>query len=494
MSEEEKVSTNSLQRELMNVIKAHEKVSSFEDSISEKYQRIVDSVSTNDSIKDSYGNSLLDIGNQNHTEHFSNYTFTNDTLNWPLWLALYNESWVFKRAIDKPAQDCIRCGITIEGEFEGKKSVERKLKTYKDDMVELLTWGGLFGGSLAIAMFDNFSDKDYEYPLNKVKLRQTKSMKFYVVDRWYGVSPSYDEVVTDMNDIDYGKPKYYEITMPDGKTYKYHHDYVIRFEGRIAPKIVKNGMLQGWGYSEGSHILNCLAEDEKLKASIQSLVDKSLIEVIKMSGMRGVFMGSLDQKNEQQLRARLEMVNWGRNFNSLTFLDKEDDYQQNTFNGLSGLSDLLQQNMWQIAAALEMQGVLFGDMKQGFSTDSDALERYDEVINGRCETYVRKPYEKLLTFIYTMLGIEEKVEFSFNSLLVKRHDKEKMESINTFVDLCSKLLADGVLSTKLYAKALNNYTLHDSIDFGLTQEEIDKMDDEMHNELEGADVSMEEFV
>lgn len=61
------------------------------------------------------------------------------------------------------------------------------------------------------------------------------------------------------------------------------------------------------------------------------------------------------------------MVNWGRNFNSLTFLDKDDEYQQNTYSGLAGLSDLLEKNMWLISAALEMQGVLYGDLKQGFS-------------------------------------------------------------------------------------------------------------------------------
>ena len=459
---------------------------SFEDSVDDSYRKISDSVAKEKCIKDSYGNSLLSIGNDDKTENFSNYTFTNDTLNWPLWLALYNESWVFKRAIDKPSQDEIRCGITLEGTFEHKDDVYKELKKYRDDLIELRMWSALFGGSVMIMMFDNFENKDYETGLNeekKNKIRKCKSMKAYVVDRWYGVAPDYDKTVTKMTDQDYGKPMYYDITMPDGKTYRYHHDYVIRSEGRTAPKLIKNGMLQGWGYSEGSHILNELSRDEKLKSSIQSLVDKSLIEVIKMSGMRGIFMGT-DSKNEQQLRKRLEMVNWGRNYNSLTFLDKEDEYQEHGFSGLGGLSDLLQQNMWQISAALEMQGVLFGDMKQGFSTDVDALERYDEVINGRCESYVRKIYEKLLKFIFIRLGIDANIEFTFNSLLVKRQSKDKIEALQNFVSLCSNLLNDGVLDTKLYAKALQQYSQNSTIDFGLTNEYIDKLDDKFENEME----------
>jgi len=81
-----------------------------------------------------------------------------------------------------------------------------------------------------------------------------------------------------------------------------------------------------------------------LKADITSLINKSLIEVIKMAGMRGVFMGA-DKENQEQLTKRLEMVNWGRNFNSLTFLDRDDEYQQHDFGGLAGLADLLENNI-----------------------------------------------------------------------------------------------------------------------------------------------------
>ena len=469
----------------------NQQIHEFENRISDSVKRIKDSNKENVAVRDAYGNSLLSIGNQDETERFSNYTFTNDTLNWPLGLALYNENWIFRRAIDKPSQDCVRCGIDIKG-VEDQSKIQRKFKLYGDDMIQLLSWGALFGGSVAVCLFEGFTDEDYKKPLNKEKIRKAKTLKFYVTDRWYGLSPDYNKVVTNINNTDYGKPKYYDITMADGKTYRYHHDYVIRYEHRYAPKLVKNGMLQGWGYSEGSHIFNELARDEKLKTSIQSLVDKALIEVIKMSGMRGVFMGA-DKQNEEQLTKRLEMVNWGRSFNSLTFLDKEDEYEMKGFTGLTGLSDLLQQNMWQIAAAVDMQGILFGDMKQGFSTDSDALERYAETILGRCESYVRPVFEKLLGYIYIMLGIDEKVDFDYNSLLTKQHKKEKIDAINTFIDICSKLLTDGVINTTQYAKAVSAYVKKEDIDFDLTQENIDKLKENEIEESEDFDLDKIDF-
>ena len=462
------------------------------DSIEETGQKIADTIQssivvdkTSKTVKDSYGNSLLAIGTHDKVESFTNYGFSNDTLNYPLWLALYNDSWVFRRAIDKPAQDEIRCGITLQGTAD-KTEVQKLIKKARFDLIKLLQWGALFGGAGAVMMFDNMKDEDYAHPMNWNKIKQAKVIRYYVTDRWYGLQQS-DVTVDDMSDLDFGKPKYYTVTFPDGKQMTCHHDFVLRYEHRTAPPLIKNGQLQGWGYAEGSHILNELSRDDKLKSSIQSLVDKSLIEVIKMAGMRGVFMGQ-DDASKQQLQQRLEMVNWGRNFNSLTFLDRDDEYSMNHYSGLGGLSDILEKNMWLISAALEMQGVLFGDLKQGFANDAEALERYDETINGRCESYVRPIYEKLLRIFYAMKGINEPVEFEFNSLLAKQQDEKRMMNIKDFIAICSTLLTDGVITAKQYAESLEKYSSKGVIDFGLTQDAINKLDDRIKEEIGGIDL------
>lgn len=474
---------SNVQDELMRLAMVQRKpIVTVEDMIDASRQRIEDAVKDSVAVRDAYGNSLEAIGTEDKVKTFTNYGLSNDTLNWTLWLALYNDSWVFKRAIDKPANDEIRCGITIQGDGD-YESVYRRLKKHRFDLIQLLQWGALFGGSIACLMFDNIEDKEYAEPMRYDKIKKAKTCRMYVVDRWYGVAPS-TETVSDMNSLDFGKPKYYDVTLADGNTLKFHHDYVLRYEHRTAPQLVKRGMLQGWGYAEGSHIVNELLRDDQLKASIQSLIDKSLIEVIKMAGMRGVFMGA-DQDGENQLTKRLEMVNWGRTFNSLTFLDKDDDYQQNQFSGLTGLADILEKNMWLISSALEMQGILFGDLKGGFSQDELALERYDETINGRCESYVRPVLEKLLSIFYKLEGIDEKVEFTFNSLLDKQQDKETIESLKNFTELANTLLDAGVIDTQQFARALQRYTQDHTVDFGLTEDVIDNMKDKMDEELEG---------
>lgn len=409
-------------------------------------------------VNDAYGNSLAAVGTDDKVKSFSSYGFDNSTLNWPLWLALYNDSWVFRRAIDKPAQDEVNCGFMLHGDGDYAR-IYKAYERYKFDMIQLLQWGALFGGSVGVMMFDGIPDEKMKDPINR-KLIQRRKMRIYVTDRWYGVQGS-DELVTNMRDMDFGKPKYYNICFADGRQYTVHHSYVLRYEHRTAPKLIKCGQLQGWGYAEGSHILNELSRDDQLKSSITSLINKSLIEVVKMAGMRGVFMGA-DKGNEDQLTKRLEMVNWARTYNSLTFLDKDDEYIMNQLSNISGLSQLLETNMWLVAASLEMQGVLFGDLKGGLSQESDAYHRYCVTIRNRCDSYFRPVLQKLLTVLFIMYGVNETPDFEFRPLDQAEENDKKIASIQNYANMLETLISQGVISKYQSAVSLRAF-LNDSV-------------------------------
>lgn len=432
-------------------------------------------------VRDSYGNAIKSIGTDDKIKSFTSYGFENDTLNFPLWMCLYNDSWVFRKAIDKPSQDIIRVGFTLNGDSDFE-SVYKDVTKLKTELTDLLKWGSLFGGAVAVIMFDTFNDEDYSNETCNDKIKNAKTVRLYVTDRWYGVQES-DETVTDMESVDYGKPEFYIITFSDGRRLKVNHNYVLRYEHRSAPRLIKDGALQGWGYAEGAHILNELARDDDLKASISSLVNKSLIEVIKMAGMRGLFMGN-DDASKQQIESRLEMVNWARSYNALTFLDKDDDYQQNEYGGLSGLSDLLDTNMKLVASAIDMPGILFGDLKDGMGNDKDALERYDQVIQDRADSYYRPSLTKLLKVLFIKNGIDEKIEFTFNSLLTDQRDKDKLDAVKSFQELLSNMLQDGIINTTQYAKSMRDFALTGRVDFNITGEDLENLETQSKEESE----------
>lgn len=417
-------------------------------------------------IKDSYGgvngfgNTITYSGSDDKIASFTNYGFDNDTMNYPLWTVLYNDSWVFRRAIDKPANDEINSGIVLKSGND-MTDIYNMYNRYRSDLINLAKWGGLYGGAIAMMMFDGLQDEDYAKPLNPSQIKG-KTMRMYITDRWYGASIIGTDTVTDMSDIDFGKPLYYNVTYGNGTNIRVHHSFIIRYEHRGAPMLIKNGMLQGWGYAEGAHILNELSRDDQLKASIQNLVNKALIEVVKMPGMRGVFMGA-DQGQMNQLTKRLEMVEWARNYNSLTFLDKEDEYQQNTFSGLTGLADILEDNLWMIGAALEMQGILYGDLKGGLSQNTDAMKRYDYTIHGRCEEFLRLPITKLLKVIFIMCDRQdEPVDFEFGHFALNDINKDKNAGITAFASTLQQLTRNkwisdyrAVISLKTYCETGN---------------------------------------
>lgn len=439
-------------------------------------------------IKDSYENSVLGIGADDHIAQFNDYTFENTTLNWYLWLALYNESWVFRRVIDKPSQDMVRPSISILG-TEDYIKVYKELDYLKPDLINAIKWSKLFGGSVLVLLFKGVSFDDMEKPIDYKKIKGCRYIKSYVTDRWFGCEPSYDDIVSNLSNEDFGKPKYYTIQFADGTSHRIHHSWVLRFENRGAPNLIKTGMLQGWGYAEGQHLLHELSRDDKLKASIQSLIDKSLIEVIKMPGMTGLFMGA-DKDNSEQIKKRLEMVNWARNFNSLTFLDKNDEYDQHTFGGLSGLADLLELNMKQISAAVEMPNVLFGDLSNGFTSDDQAIERYDEKILNDCETYLRKPYTKLLKILYKAYDIDYKeIGFTFNSIIANKKNQQKLTDINNLVETCKSLVEEKVMTSEQEAKTIREFIETGSVNFffdKINETELriqNKKNEEMKNEM-----------
>lgn len=427
----------------------------------------------NTHLKDHYVNSITGAGTNNEISAFSNYGLNNDTLNWPLWLALYNDSWVFKRAIDKPAQDEVTCGFFLRGDKDFSP-IYKMYNRYKQDLISLLKWGALFGGSVAVVLFEGISDEELAKPLdvNKIKNRR---FKLYVTDRWYGCACDDSEMVNNMADIDYGQPAYYDITFGNGVSTKVHHSYVLRYEHRNAPRLIKTGLLQNWGYAEGSHILNELLRDDQLKNAISSLINKSLIEVVKMSGMRGIYMGT-DKENEEQLMARLEMVTWARNYNSLTILDKDDEYQQNTFGGLSGLAELLNNNMWLVSAALEMPGVLFGDMKGGMSQETDAYRRYAQTIYSRCEAYYRPVLNKFLKILFIVNDIDAPVDFDFKSLAIGQDNADKIKGIEDYSRLLTSLMANKILSTKQVAESLKLYMDYGIVTINFDERNIQKLE------------------
>ena len=440
-----------------------------------------ESVTIPQKIRDgSFNNSALNLGMSDVGLSSAEYSQDMITFNRQLIINFYHGSWVFRRVVDKPAQDMWRAGISISGETDpdGLKKVYKRLSRLRSELIWATQQARLFGGAASLMMV-NDGETDLTKPLNINNIKPGSAVRLFTVDRWYGLSQSMERV-SNINNKDFGLPKYYTFYLDFGSngnpssTITAHHSRVLRWVNRRSVRLL-NQRLLGWGISELEHIYQDLQAYENSKGSAASLVGKSLLEVIKLSGLRGAMTGLAAGNIAAQstLSGQLTAINNFRT-NNLILLDSEDAYEQHPYS-FSGLSDLLDEWRGIIAGAAEMPKVLlYGDTKGGMTSDSPAeLEFYAGNILGKQDETIRPCLDKLLPVLYRCEGVDipNDLDYEFESIAETSQDK-KLNLINTTVQNVTTCMENGLMTHETALKELKQITK--STGFGTNLSEVDE--------------------
>lgn len=386
-------------------------------------------------LKDgSFNNSYLKFGLSDKGLSSSEYYQDMVTLDRATITSVYHSSWIFRRIIDKVAQDMWSAGITIEGDIppEGLARVQKRLSRLKSDCIWATQQARLYGGAASLIMVNDQAES-LEEPLDLTKIKKGSAIQLWTTDRWWGLSTS-TEKVTNYKSRDFNTPKYYEFCIDDINEHKssntnirVHHSRVLRWVNRRSVRLI-NTLLQGWGISELEHIYQDLMLHENAKYATSSLLDKTLLEIVKVEGLRGVMqgLGLGSQAQEQELATQMAGLNNFR-MNSTVLLDKENDYTQFAAN-FSGVSDILTTQEDFLAGAAEMPKVLlFGETKGGLTSDSPAeMEFYAQTILGKSEEMLRPVLDKLLPVILACEGIQipNNLDYDFESIAGITQEKQ----------------------------------------------------------------------
>lgn len=375
------------------------------------------------SIRDgSFNNSYLKLGVSNAGLRGAEFwrdmiTFDRETIT-----AVYHGSWVFRRIIDKIAQDMWSAGISIEGSIdpEGVQRVQKRLSRLRSDLIWATEQSRLYGGAASLIMVNDGTD-DLAKPLNLNGIKKGAAIQLWSTDRWWGLSTS-SEKVTNYRSKDFNTPKYYTFNIEDAQSVdssnlniRVHHSRVLRWVNRRSVRLI-NTLLLGWGISELEHLYQDLMTYENAKGTGGALLDKALLEIVKVEGLRGIMqgLGLGSTAQEQELATQMAGL---QNFrmNSTVLLDKDNDYQQFTAS-FTGVSELLETYRDVIAGSAEMPKVLlYGDTKGGLTSDSPAeMEFYAQTINGKQEEMLRPVLDKLLPIICASEGIRIPDDFDYN--------------------------------------------------------------------------------
>ena len=418
------------------------------------------------SISDgSFNNSLLKLGASDAGINSAEFLMDMITYNRQSIINCYHGSWIFRRIIDKVSQDMWSSGITINGDTnpDSLQLIYKRLSKLRSQLIWATQQCRLFGGAASLMMVNDGSTtpEDLMKPLNIRNIKKGSSVQLFTADRWYGLEPSMEKV-TNINSIDYGKPKYYTFYLDNGigdsgsYSVTVHHSRVLRFENRRSCKLI-NQRLNGWGLSELEHIYQDLMTHENAKGSTASLIQKALLEIIKVGGMRGMMQGMMlgSSAQQAQLTAQLAGLNNFRT-NNLVFMDKEDDYSQIPYQ-FSGLDRILEVQKDLMAGAAEMPKVLlYGETKGGMTSDSPAeMEFYAGTILGKQDDMIRPVLDKLLPVLFMSAGvpIPADLDYDFESIAGVTAEK-KLNLVNSTIQAVSTCVNDGLMTRKTALKEL----------------------------------------
>ena len=350
---------------------------------------------------DGYANAAAFLGEDSPL--FSAGTFRRSELsrNTELLTAAYRESWLAKRIIDMPAEDMTRKWYSLSTAMPGEDLRDlRRLEarhSVQQEITNAVRWARLYGGSLAVMVVRD-GMRDLSAPLDPDSLGPGCFRGLLVLDRARGISPSLD-LVTDLDDPDFGEPAWYEADLEgaEGKIRheRIHHSRVLKFVGRELPRLESEAESY-WGASELEHIWDELQKRSATSANIAQLVFQANITTLKVSDFGDALaMGTDEQKHD--ILSAMAQENRFRTSYGFQLMGREDQLETHPYS-FSGLGDIYESFMMDMAGAAEIPATkLFGRSPQGFNSNGlSDLKNYAEMISGLQERMLRPALERLL--------------------------------------------------------------------------------------------------
>jgi len=348
---------------------------------------------------DGYTNPAAWLGEASPLVSSGTFIRTDLTAEKELLTTLYRESWLTMRIIDMPSEDMTRAWYRLSTSLGERRLQDlRRLEarhSVKQEITNAIRWARLYGGALALMVIRDQED-ELDQPLDPDGLIQECFQGLLVLDRTQGIEPS-RELVSDLDDPDFGLPEYYTVSLQgdNGRTVRVHHSRVLRFIGRELPR--RESIRENyWGASEMEHIWEELQKRSAVSANIAQLIFQANITTLKMSDF-GDLLGSGTEQQRQDMEYAMFLENRFRTSFGLQLLSKEDSLENHSY-GFSGLSEIYEQFMMDMAGASEIPATrLFGRSPQGMNATGESdMKNYYELISQMQERYLRPALEKLL--------------------------------------------------------------------------------------------------
>lgn len=438
---------------------------------------------------DSFQNAMARLGfNMPNMLEATTYPLTRLTQDYQTLNSLYRNHWIVRKIVDVIPEDMCKNWIKLNtqidpGSMTRLEKVIKKTKT-KERILEGLKWGRLYGGAVGVILIEGQEDM-LAQPLNYDLIMPGSYKGLLILDRWSGISPE-AEVISDINDPDFGLPATYQMTMPNGRMLRVHHSRLVRFIGNALP-LWESWAEQQWGASVVEAVYDELKKRDNTSYNIANLVFLANLRIYQTD--MADLMGLGDPKIQQDFWSAMQAINTMMNNQGMTIIGQNDsfDTKQYTF---TGLNDVYESFMLDVAGACEIPVTrLFGRSPAGFNATGESdLTNYYDSIEEKQEAYLSPVLDKLLPIIAlsTWGMIPDDLDYEYNSLR-KADPKENADLAKSMGESVISVYNASLISQQTALKELRQQSEVTGMWSNITDEDIAKADTEvdMGGELDG---------
>lgn len=419
------------------------------------------------------------------------YELTRLTNNYQLMNSLYRSHWIIRRVIDAIPEDMTRNWLTLNTELppEEVRKVDKVWynRRVKSKILHGLKWGRLYGGAAGIIMIDGHEDILNE-PLDFDTVMPGSFAGLHIVDRWSGINPGPD-LIDDINDIEFGLPNTYEVTLDGGERTTVHHSRIIRFVGRELPYWEKLAEMH-WGASEVEVVYDELKKRDNTSWNIANLVFLANLRVLKMEDL-GEVLAIGDQKAQEDLYNVVQAQNWLMNNQGIYLLGKEDGFETHQYT-FAGMNEIYESFMMDVSGAAQIPVTrLFGRSPAGMNaTGEHDMDNYYDTIQQGQETYLGPVIDKILPIIcMSELGaIPDDIDYNFNPIRTP-DDEEVADLVDKKSTAINNLFVSGILNQKHALSELKKMSDTTGMFSSITDEDIENAEEETDTGELGGDLS-----
>ena len=446
---------------------------------------------------DSYTNPLAKLGlDQPNTSEAAGYVMTRRTQDYNLMNTLYRDNWIARRLIDVVPEDMMKNGYKITSQIKPEaiaklEKLERKVQLRKR-ILSGLKWGRLYGGAIGVIIIAGQEDMLSE-PLDYDAIMPGSFKGIVILDRWSGVQAG-SEIVSDINDPDFGLPAYYD-TYGKTSAVRVHHSRVVRFTGRDLP-FIEEQMEMYWGASELEHVFDEIKKRDNTSWNIAQLVFMANLRVLKIEGMENI-TATMNTNALKALQNTIEAQNQMMNNNSLQIIGKEDDFATHQYT-FAGLSDVYESFMMDIAGAAEIPVTkLFGRSPAGMNATGESdMQNYYDSIEEKQEAYLRPVYDRLLPIMcMSEFGaVPDDLDYEFKPIR-RLSDEQRVDLTSKHTSAIIEAYNVGLISQQIALKELQQMKETTGTWSNITDEDIERADADfgLGGELDGLTGMLPDF-